>query len=198
MSTDASLENKLVLLEASRQDFDRQLESFAYERARELNKAFVWSEENKARFRELDEFLREKQRLLYRTVESALASAKNAVQAEPDFLGGEVEIKGRLMISDPYNEALILPGLSEPVFSAMVVRANRWTYDLSCSTYHPLEPYDGEMAENACYFPEGSRNAMQVCYAFYALFGSRMFAFQDLLNLNRELFTCSVRMENHF
>lgn len=126
--------------------FADKLEQYTFARASELNKTFSWNEDNISRFYELNQFLCEKQRLLYRKVESALAASHTALKTDPEFLGGEVEIQGRLMLAPPYDEKYLLPGLSEPVFSAMVERANRRTYDVTCSTYHALEPYDSTAA----------------------------------------------------
>ena len=81
--------------------FADKLEKYTFARASELNKTFSWNEDNISRFYELNQFLCEKQRLLYRKVESALAASHTALKTDPEFLGGEVEIQGRLMLAPP-------------------------------------------------------------------------------------------------
>ena len=78
--------------------FADKLEQYAFARASELNKTFSWNEDNISRFYELNQFLCEKQRLLYRKVESALAASHTALKTDPEFLAERLKYKAGLCL----------------------------------------------------------------------------------------------------
>lgn len=178
------------------------LEDMAAERKAALAQGFEWTAENLGRLRELDSFLREKQRLLHRTVSESLEKASSLLRDDPNFLGGEVEICGKLILSESGFGEEEIPGIPEPLLRAMLARLNSGAFSVFGSSYSPVEPYDPEQSEGYL-FPEGRKLAgglspIRVSETLYRLDRSGMFAPQDLLSLNRELFTLTVTMENAF
>ncbi len=162
-----------------------------------LDRNFEWSEENLSKLKDLDAFLKEKQKLLYDKVSEALEIAKKTLANNPDYLGGEVEIKGRLIIENPYDQNQILPGIDEETFSIMVERANHWAFEINCSSYRPID----KDSENYCFqsfnFPEFNKK-FDACYQLAFLNMSNTFSISDILALDRKLFDIEITISNFF
>ena len=191
-----------VLRAAERQAKIAHMDFIGNIRARciEMNHAFEWTSERIRGFRELDEFLSEKQRLLYEKVREAEEAASELLSHDKNFLGGEFEIEGTLLIDEPGDGDTGLLGVDKTLFSIMAREASRAFCRFSCSSYHPLSQCEDFTAllEERHWFPSHGKPVMQVCDALYCLYDRHIFSCDDLLALDRGLFTCTVSISNAF
>jgi len=159
------------------------------------NRNFEWTKENIAKIRDLDDFLRQKQKLLYEKVKEAEKSMKDALSKNSELLCGEFELTGKLCIEVPENAGKF--------FSKKIESIEPWLFTIQCSSYHPLEDSLGKdtlhLTKTTMPIPEGSETpVMDVCMSLYWLCASHVFSFQDLLELDKNAFYCSVKIENTF
>ena len=169
----------------------------------EMNRAFDWTDGNIRKFRELDEFLRQKQQVLFEQVKETERVMKDALAKNPGFLGGEFQIAGALKLEEPYDERLVLPDVSERQFSRMVELTNRQLLEIGCASYQPfaggLEKDARTLIEQTAPFPEFHiPPVMYACMTLWWLCTPRTFSFQDLLALDRSLFGITVTIDNYF
>jgi len=100
------------------------------------------------------------------------------------------------------DEKEILSGVGDALFRFMIDRAKRLPYEVHCTSYHPLghENAERNLEEymTGYAFPHGAGSKMTVCRAFDLLNRSLVFAHQDLLGLDRELFGIQITLSNFF
>jgi len=92
----AKAESMIKLHQKQSRQQEEELEEIAMNRAERLNKAFEWTDENIEKFRELDEFLKQKMRLCYEKALEAEEHCEEILSRDALFMGGEVEISARL------------------------------------------------------------------------------------------------------